>query len=42
MQTKIKSLCDDLSAQTIENEKLQFKVIEISENVVGITKFEQL
>ena len=42
MQTKIKNLCNDLSNQTIENEKLQFKLIEISENVVGITKFEQL
>ena len=42
MQAKIKNLCNDLSNQTIENEKLQFKLIEISENVVGITKFEQL
>ena len=26
--------------RTIENEKLEFKIIEISENVVGMTKFE--
>ena len=40
MQGKIKTLCDELSIQTIENEKLEFKIIEISENVVGMTKFE--
>ena len=34
MQVKIKQLCDQLSNATIENEKLQFKLIEISENVV--------
>ena len=42
MQAKTKSLCDELSQQTIENEKLQFKIVEISENVVGMTKFEKL
>jgi len=42
MQVKTKSLCDELSELTIENEKLQFKIMEISENVVGMTKFEKL
>ena len=42
MQVKIKHLCDQLSNATIENEKLQFKLIEISENVVGMTAFEKL
>ena len=41
-QLKIKQLCDQLSTRTIENEKLQFKIVEISENVVGMTKFEKL
>ena len=42
MQAKIKQLCNQLSEQTIQNEKLEFKVTEISENVVGMTKFEKL
>ena len=42
MQVKIKQLCDQLSNATIENEKLQFKLIEISENVVGMTAYEKL
>jgi len=41
-QKKIKALVSQLTEQTIANEKLRFKLVEVSEHVVSITDHEKL
>ena len=41
-QKKIKTLVSQLTEQTIANEKLRFKLVEVSEHVVSITDHEKL
>ena len=40
MQKKIKQLNAQLKTQTIENEKLAFKITEVTENVIDVTSYE--
>ena len=42
MQEKLKEQCDDINDNQIENEKLQFKLVQISENVVGLNSHEKI
>lgn len=42
MQKKIKVLNGQLKTQTIENEKLTFRITELAENVISLNEFEKL
>ena len=42
MQNKIKPLNGQLKSQSIENERLSFKIVSLGENVISLNDFEKL